>query len=659
MKRARFWRTLAVLTLGFAVMACRSPTNQLPEPASISLNVATAHDFGTVQVGYTAIAPLEVTVSNTGGLATGELTVELSGDNPDSFTASYISPSSIPAGGIATFTVGPNHDLPVGTYTAIVTVSGETSQSFVVSFEVTEDTPDPTFGISLSAAATETFGPFQVGYPEITPRPITITNIGTQPTGELTVELSGDNPDFFSASAISPSDIPVGGTATFTVGPNHDLPVGTHTATVTVSGETSRSFTVSFQVTQDAPDPTFGINLNVAATHGFGTAQVGYSEITPLEVTISNIGNQPTGELTVALSGDGFTGFTLSATSIASIAVGGAATFTVGPNTGLPTGTHTATVMVSGVADITSRTFAVSFEVVGEGKGPGEPGPGEPGPGEPGPGEPGPGEPGPGEPGPGEPGPGEPGPGEPGPGEPGPGEPGPGEPGPGEPGPGEPDPTFGIILSAPALHTFTSAQYGYAAITPLTVTITNTGNQATGELAVDLAGYNPGSFALSLATIPSIAADGSATFTIGPNTGLPEGTHAATVTVSGGEGITSQSFNVSFTVMLIPPSYGDFTINFAGFTNPIPGNITGPDLNLRNNNATGEIRITGIPAGANVNWFFQNAPITTGTTLAGGTATLALNPALHSERIGTHTVTVEVLAGGRLYSRIITFQVMP
>jgi|GEM_PF-2735379 len=86
----------------------------------------------------------------------------------------------------------------------------------------------------------------------------------------------------------------------------------------------------------------------------------------------------------------------------------------------------------------------------------------------------------------------------------------------------------------------------------------------------------------------------------------------------------------------IPTGPGNFSINFANFQNPIP-QITGPTLSLRAG-GTGEIRITGLPADASVNWLSQGSPISQGTNLAGGTASLALNWDRHDGRIGTHLV---------------------
>ena len=85
----------------------------------------------------------------------------------------------------------------------------------------------------------------------------------------------------------------------------------------------------------------------------------------------------------------------------------------------------------------------------------------------------------------------------------------------------------------------------------MSVTVTNLGNQATGELNLALTGANPDSFELSSATVASIAEADDDMFTVSPKTGLEAGTHTATVTVSGGNGIT-ESFDVSFTVNPAP-----------------------------------------------------------------------------------------------------------
>ncbi|GHU54533.1 hypothetical protein FACS189442_0900 [Spirochaetia bacterium] len=107
--------------------------------------------------------------------------------------------------------------------------------------------------------------------------------------------------------------------------------------------------------------------------------------------------------------------------------------------------------------------------------------------------------------------------------------------------------TYGISLNQTGTYTFPATAPGYGAQTAKNITITNTGNQATGTLTVTLSGTNSGSFSRSPATVSSITAGNTGTFTVVPNTGLGLGTYTATVTVSGGNGITA-SFGVSFTV---------------------------------------------------------------------------------------------------------------
>ena len=112
--------------------------------------------------------------------------------------------------------------------------------------------------------------------------------------------------------------------------------------------------------------PTFGISLDMPTNHAFSSLEQGYSagERQAVTVTVTNAGNQPTGSLNVALSGANAGSFTLSSTSIPSISAGGSATFTVIPNTGLAVGTYSATVTVTGGANIQAHSFGVSFAVI-------------------------------------------------------------------------------------------------------------------------------------------------------------------------------------------------------------------------------------------------------------------------------------------------------
>ncbi|GHV64645.1 hypothetical protein AGMMS49587_17450 [Spirochaetia bacterium] len=328
--------------------------------------------------------------------------------------------------------------------------------------------PAPTYGISLNPAGTHTFPVAGPGYGAPAAKSVIITNTGNQATGDLTAALSGADSGSFTLSKTSIPSIAAGGANTFTVVPKPGLGVTTHTATVTVTGDSiAASFDVSFTVTTA---PAYGIDFDVSGAYTFPAAIAGYGTQTALSVTIANTGNRDTGNLTAALSGAGSGSFFLSKTTVTSIAVGDTGSFTVVPKTGLSAGSYTATVTISGGNGI-SKNFSVSFTV--------------------------------------------------------------------NPVPA----TYGISLDVSGTYTFPEAPSGYGTQAAKTVTLRNTGNQATGALTVGTGS----SFTLSPTSVGSIAAGSASTFTVRPNTGLAAGTHTARVTVSGSNGIRA-SFDVSFTV---------------------------------------------------------------------------------------------------------------
>ena len=336
--------------------------NVLSPTYSIALNPATDKNFGTATAGYDAQPAHSVTVNNEGNQPTGALTIALNGANAESFALSKISITNITADGSDIFNVVPKTGLSVGTYNATVTVSGNTnitSRSFNVSFEVT---PEPTYNISLNPSSNKDFVTATVGYGVQPAHNVTVSNSGNQPTGELTIALTGANATSFTLSKTSITNIAADGNDFFTIVPISGLGEGTYSATVTVSGEniTTQSFDLTFAVTAV---PTYGIALNPAMDKDFGTATAGYGAQLVHSVTVDNTGNQPTGTLSIAMSGANAGSFTLSKTSITDITAGGSDIFTVVPQTGLSVGTYNATVTVSGNTNITSRSFNVTFAV--------------------------------------------------------------------------------------------------------------------------------------------------------------------------------------------------------------------------------------------------------------------------------------------------------
>ena len=131
-------------------------------------------------------------------------------------------------------------------------------------------------------------------------------------------------------------------------------------------------------------------------------------------------------------------------------------------------------------------------------------------------------------------------------------------------------PTADISLSQTSTMDFGEVEKGYTtAPAAQTVTITNSGTAATGQLNITLDGDNKNDFTLSTENISDIAASDKGTFTVQPKTGLPAGIYNATVKVSG-VGVTEQSFNVQFTVK-------DVTSSLIGDVNK-DGAINGQDL---------------------------------------------------------------------------------
>jgi autotransporter-associated beta strand protein len=175
--------------------------------------------------------------------------------------------------------------------------------------EAIETLASPTYGIALSEDGVYSFADVAFGYEAPEPLMVTITNSGNQPTGTLTVTLSGINADCFSLSQISSSlqrtlpSIVVDGSGSFYVYPNTGLELGTYTAIVTVSGTNGiiASLDLYFAVLEMLP-----LTITTATLPG-GTVDVAYTATLvatgdePITWSIDN-GNLPNG-LSLSASG--------------------------------------------------------------------------------------------------------------------------------------------------------------------------------------------------------------------------------------------------------------------------------------------------------------------------------------------------------------------
>ena len=99
------------------------------------------------------------------------------------------------------------------------------------------------------------------GYAPINENEFVVTVINSSiaaQTGELIIELSGENEDLFSLTRNIIDDIPARGSDDFSVIPNHGLPIGSYSAVITVKGnlegvndKISKSIDVNFRVVKD------------------------------------------------------------------------------------------------------------------------------------------------------------------------------------------------------------------------------------------------------------------------------------------------------------------------------------------------------------------------------------------------------------------------
>ena len=207
----------------------------------------------------------------------------------------------------------------------------------------------PTYTITADPV-TKDFGSLTIGYGAPSAQTVTITN-----TGNSSVTLTQPTSTNYTIGALSTTTLAANGAATFTVAPKAGLAVGTHSETLTVSTDHSTNATVelSFEVTAAL---TYTITAN-PTNKNFGSLAVGYSAPSAQTVTITNTGNS-----SVTLTQPTSTNYTIGALSTTTLAANGTATFTITPKTGLAIGNHDETLTVS-TDHGTNATVGLSFEV--------------------------------------------------------------------------------------------------------------------------------------------------------------------------------------------------------------------------------------------------------------------------------------------------------
>jgi C1A family cysteine protease/uncharacterized membrane protein len=167
-------------------------------------------------------------------------------------------------------------------------------------------------------------------------------------------------PYTFSASGL-PSGIAINSSSGVISGtPTATRNAGTATITVASSSGT-KSITIAFGKVNPAPTYTAVIS---PTSKTFDTKAVGYSAVAEAEFTVMNTGNQQLTNVLAALSGTGASSYTItSPTSNFTIAVNGTQKIKVRPNTGLPVGTYTAALKMTGGGMASPPNASLSFTV--------------------------------------------------------------------------------------------------------------------------------------------------------------------------------------------------------------------------------------------------------------------------------------------------------
>jgi len=248
--------------------------------------------FAGQTYGYPQQVEKTVTVENTDDIATGILTITLSGSGMNDFTVSTTILGSLNIEGETTFAIRPNNDLGAGVHSATVTITdGRVHSSFVVSFTVAKavgsfGTPsliNTTFTTTLTLADLE--ADLAAGY--VWDTPSTSLNAGdgqafaatfTHPsgnyesaTGSITVNVAKAIGSFGTPSAVNTTF-----TETLTLEDlEADLAAGYvwDTPSTSLSAGDGQSFAATFtHPSGNYESATGSITVNVAkATGNFGT----------------------------------------------------------------------------------------------------------------------------------------------------------------------------------------------------------------------------------------------------------------------------------------------------------------------------------------------------------------------------------------------------
>ncbi|MFL5582611.1 MAG: beta strand repeat-containing protein [Gemmatimonadaceae bacterium] len=310
------------------------------------------------QAGGTAPASQAVTVTNvgTGTLSGLAASVAYAAGQPTGWLTATLGASTAPT----TLTLQASTAVPVGSYTATVTVSsslaGVVPRTVTVTFTAAN-------GAAIAVSSTSASFTAQESQPSPTPQVIDVTNAGVGTLSGLAAGVTYTSAQTgWLAAALASTTAPTTLTLTATTGA---LPVGTHTATVTLTSSTpgvpSATIAVSFVVTAAGVIATSPTSTSFAATRGSNPASQG--------VNVTNSGGGALTGLSASVVAGSYTGASSGwLDGVGAVTLSGStapATLTIAPQvSALVAGTYGATVRISSAAPgVSSKDVPVTVTV--------------------------------------------------------------------------------------------------------------------------------------------------------------------------------------------------------------------------------------------------------------------------------------------------------
>jgi hypothetical protein len=272
----------------------------------------TSFQYGTITVGATS-ASQTFTVTNTGGGASGPVSVAITGANAGDFTqASSTCGAAIPAGSSCAVKVV---FAPSATGTRSATLTATASPGGSASAKLTGS--GAARALLAITPSTFDFGPVVVGSSSDA-KTFTVTNTGQGTSGTLTVGLGGtDAANFVIDSTTCGAKLAIGASCTVSV---HFTPPAAKADTATLSAVASPGGTATAALQGTGATPA---NLSIApATFDFGNVVAGSSS-GDQSFTVTNTGQGTSGPVSVSLSGANQADFSVDSTTCGAALPGG------------------------------------------------------------------------------------------------------------------------------------------------------------------------------------------------------------------------------------------------------------------------------------------------------------------------------------------------